>query len=239
MFPLAEPLILILTLLLAAAAGWNWPGGAQVRRGWRWAVGWTRRNPASAVLWMLVVMHGVMLAGLPDGVQDAVLRTHSTNLYEMERYPISVLITSALWTELDDLPYVTLLALLVWAPVERWLGTARAVLAFYIGHIGASAITTTRAARLVEEGVLRHDFVGIIDVGVSMGSLTLVALLVYRLTGWRRWALLLSLIILVPSSVVVFGRYSTAGHLLALFIGFALWPITRGKLPEVRNRLRA
>ncbi|GAA3213453.1 hypothetical protein GCM10010468_33440 [Actinocorallia longicatena] len=238
MFPLAEPLILGLFLLLAAAAYWRWPGGAQISRAAGWMRGWAAEHPASAILWALVLLHGLMLAGLPDALQDAVLRAHSTNLSEMERYPISVLITSALWTELDDLPYVTLLALCVWGPVERWLGTPRTVLAFYAGHIGASVITTIRAARLVDEGVLRYDFTAIVDVGVSMGSLTLAGLLVYRLTGRRRWTLLVGLIVLVPASVVVFGRYTTTGHVLALAIGFALWPLTRGNLPEVRNRLR-
>jgi hypothetical protein len=239
MFPLAEPLILVLVLALAAAAYWDWPGGAHVRRATARLSAWARERPASAILWGLVLLHGLMLAGLPEGLQDAVLRAHSTNVQEMERYPISVLITSALWTELEDLPYVTLFALLIWGPVEKWLGTPRTVLAFFAGHIVASVITTTRAARLVDEGVLGHDFAGIVDVGVSMGSLTLAGLLVYRLRGWFRWAYLACMIVLVPSSVVIFGRYSTFGHVLALLLGFALWPLTRGNLPEVRNRLRA
>jgi hypothetical protein len=233
-FAYAEALALLLLILGAAVAYWDWPGGAAVRRAGWWLWAWARANPAAAILWLLVLMHGLMLAGLPWDVQDQVLRSRSTNLDQMRDDPVAVLIGSALWTELSDLPFATAMAFVVWGPAERWLGTPRAVAAFFVGHVGASLLVALRAAHLVGSGVLGSDFTTIVDVGVSMGSLCLAGLLVYRLPfAWRPIAMG-ALLLAVRSSFFLYGRYSTAGHTIALLIGFLLWPLTRSASVRAR-----
>ena len=234
MFAYAEALALLLLILGACAAYWDWPGGATVRRAGSWLWAWSRANPAAAILWIMVLMHGLMLAGLPHDVQDQVLRTRSTNLDQMGEDPVAVLVGSALWTELSDLPFATAMAFFVWAPAERWLGTPRAVAAFFVGHVGASVLIAFRASQLVGTGVLGSDFTAIVDVGVSLGSLCLAGLLVYRLPfAWRLPAAGL-LLVAVRSSFFLYGRYSTAGHTIALLIGFLLWPLTRAASVRAR-----
>ncbi|MBO2455622.1 hypothetical protein J4573_51705 [Actinomadura barringtoniae] len=234
MFAYAEALALLMLILGACAAYWDWPGGAAVRRAGSWLWEWARANPAAAILWILVLMHGLMLAGLPHDVQDQVLRTRSTNLDQMRDDPVAVLVGSALWTELSDLPFATAMAFFVWGPAERWLGTPRAVAAFFIGHVGASLLLAGRAAHLVGSGVLGSEFTTIVDVGVSLGSLCLAGLLVYRLPFAWRLPVIGALLLVIRSSFFLYGRYSTAGHTIALLIGLLLWPLTRAASVRAR-----
>lgn len=235
MFSLAEPIVLLLMALLSAAVHWDWPGGQAVRRAAAWLWRWARANPAAAILWVTVVLHSIMLAGLPPDLRNEVLRTRSTNLSQLENRPVSVLVSSALWTELSDIPFATLMAVFVWGPAERWLGTPRTVAVFFAGHIGASVLALTGAGKLVSKGLLQQDLTTMVDVGVSLGSLCLAGLLTYRLPfPWWRLAAMAGLIAAVRLSLPLFGRYSTAGHAIALLIGFLLWPMSR--IPSAREK---
>ncbi|WP_412539017.1 rhomboid-like protein [Longispora sp. K20-0274] len=229
MLPLTEITLLALVMLLAVAPRWQWRLTRPVRSATRWLWAWASANPAAAVLWCLVVLHAIMVAELPAALRDEVLRAHSTNPQQLDDHPVSALLTSALWVEPSDVPFITLLTLLVLAPAERWLGSRRAAMVFFAGHVIASRLI---APSLLGDPALEH----VVDVGVSYGGLCLAALLTYRIRSWTwRIAAMIALPTLVGLSGGLFDWWTNDGHLVAVFLGFALWPVTRAA--SVRARI--
>jgi hypothetical protein len=219
-------------------------GGWAVHRHWRrirwlaWTISWAKRwavaNPATTVLWVLVALHVWMLAGLPGNLREDVLRVHSTNLDQLRRDPITVLFSSAMWTDVGELSELTIAAILVLAPAERWLGTRRAVTVFLTGHIGATLITAVWLTALVDHHIVDQSVKSAVDVGVSYGLYCTLAVLCYRLP--RRWGLPVVLTFAAFLLMAFYnGRtFTDFGHLMSLLIGLLLYPITLA--PSVRAR---
>jgi hypothetical protein len=115
------------------------------------------------------------------------------------------------------------------APIERWLGTLRTIGVFAAGHILSTLIVAV---------VLQHDLVALagndasrrsIDVGVSYGFFCLAAMFTYRLRGrwiwpWL-WAAAITLDVIIPYALD--RTFTGFGHLAAVAIGFALYPLSR------------
>jgi hypothetical protein len=204
-----------------------------VRSVWNWLKAWAKLAPFTTVLSLLVAVHAWMLIGLTPRVRKAVLLTHSTTLANLKKEPLTVLFGSAMWTDVDELVFLALTAFVYLAPLERWIGTWRTVLAFLAGHIGATILI----ALWIEETVVltpEQDRVysRTIDVGISYGAYACAALLAYRLRWPFRvsvWALLLAYL-LYQASLKDFDAaidYTPLGHLVAFGIGLALYPLTR------------
>jgi hypothetical protein len=233
----AIPAALLVVYLLRS----NYWASEHVRRAWDWLKDWARLAPFTTVLWLLVAVHAWMLIGLPPKLRDAVLLTHSTTLAHLKHEPLTVLFGSAMWTDVDELLFMTFTAVIYLAPLERWIGTWRTVLAFLAGHIGATVLI----ALWIEETVLitpEQDrvYARTIDVGISYGAYCCAALLAYRLRWPYRlsvWALLLAYL-LYQASLTDFDAavdYTSLGHLVAFGIGLALRPLTR--TPRARRRV--
>ena len=161
--------------------------------------------------------------------QQALLRAASTNLNQLGRNPLPVLVSSAFWLPPDGLASklgVVAFAVLVMAPLELWLGTGRWLVAFVTGHVGATLLTAAGLSVAVDSGWVSRRLTRTIDVGYSYGTLCLAALLVYRLP--RRWRVPAAAALVVWALAALRGGdYSSWGHLLAILIGFALWPLAR------------
>jgi membrane associated rhomboid family serine protease len=213
-----------------------------VRTVWDWIKAWARLAPFATTLWLLVAVHAWMLVGLPPKLRDQVLLTHSTTLAHLRREPITVLFSSAMWTDVSELLFLTGTALVYLGPLERWLGTWRTLLAFLAGHIGATLLLAvwleqTVASNPAKDKVLSRT----IDVGVSYGAYCCASLLAYRLRMPYRilvWfglgTYLLYQATLADYDVAV--DYTAIGHLLSFGIGILLYPLTRTpKAAERRN----
>lgn len=226
-------------VVLVVFCGWmaihyQWPGGRQLRVGAKASWAWASANPATATLWVLVALHAWMLAGLPNKLGESVLRVHSTNLSGLSHDPVTVLFASAMWTNASDLFILTVTALLVLGPAERWLGTPRFVGAFLAGHIGATLLTAIWIEYQVHHGHLNHSIARTVDVGVSYGTWCVAALLCYRLAlRWRLlgFALLAAWFI---SQYLESHTFTDLGHCLAVAIGVLLYPLSRAR--GVRSR---
>ena len=70
---------------------------------------------------------------------------------------------------------------LVLAPAERWLGTLRTIVAFFIGHVGATLITAAVLALLIHHDYLPRRLRDVVDVGSSYGFMCVAGLFTYRL----------------------------------------------------------
>jgi membrane associated rhomboid family serine protease len=225
----AIPVALLVVYLLRTN---SW-ASRHVRAVWNWLKAWAKLAPFTTALCLLVVVHAWMLLGLSPRLRKAVLLTHSTTLANLKKEPLTVLFGSAMWTDVDELVFLALTAFVYLAPLERWIGTWRTVLAFLAGHIGATLLI----ALWIEETVLltpEQDrvYARTIDVGISYGAYACAALLAYRLRWPFRlsvWSLMLAYL-LYQASLKDFDAtidYTPLGHLTAFGIGLALYPLIR------------
>ena len=225
----AIPAVLLVVYLLRTN-GW---ASEHVRAVWNWLKAWAKMAPFTTVLSLVVVVHVWMLLGLSPRLRNAVLLTHSTTLANLKKEPLTVLFGSAMWTDVNELVFIALTAFIYLAPLERWIGTWRTVLAFLAGHIGATLLI----ALWIEETVVltpEQDrvYARTIDVGISYGAYACAALLAYRLRWPLRlsvWSLLLAYL-LYQASLKDFDAavdYTPLGHLVAFGIGTACYPLTR------------
>ncbi|MFD4353613.1 rhomboid-like protein [Nocardia sp. NPDC058518] len=197
----------------AAAAVWRWIRSAPGTYLWLAALGVTtaiqlRLSPEEARIW---------------------LGHRSTNLDRLGDDPIRVLIGSAFWTDGGGWLVYAVLFSLVHANAERWLGTLRWLVVVVLAHVGATYLS---------QGVLlwaiRHDRAPeraafALDVGVSYGLAGVAAVLAYRvLLPWRALYVLGVLAVCVPP-VFLDRTFTDVGHAGAALIGFACYPLTRGR----------
>jgi hypothetical protein len=183
---------------------------------------------------VLAVIGGRLLA-LGPNVQSAVVSHMSTNLYNLANGHLATLVASAFVTDGDDIYFllpglVCLLALgeLVW----RGRGL---ILAFAVGHVGATLLVAVGLAVAIGAGWLPISVARASDVGISYGAVAVLGALTTVIPPrwrpvWIGWWLGTAL-------VAAFGADFTAvGHLLALMLGMGLsrwlgsttrWTVTR------------
>jgi hypothetical protein len=234
-------------ILLAAAAllvlgryglRHRWPGSAR-------AIGWwdghraqlrilLRRSPATFTYLAILTVTTWVLVGASPSVVDAMLRDQSTNLSHLGQDPVRVLVRSAFWLANYELLFWAVLYIAVMAPAERWLGTGRWLIAFAVGHVGATLLTATGVWLAIRSGVASTRLENVVDVGVSYGFAAVAALFTFRLAGRWRWLWAGALACYVTAGVLIDGNFTSFGHVSAVLIGFALFPLTRDA--SVRSR---
>ena len=165
----------------------------------------------------------------------ALLRKDSTNLHHLASEPIRVLITSLLW--IDGFvwwPYL-LVFCLVLAPAEHWLGSLRFVVAGLIAHIVATYLSEGFLYWQIQEAAVSPKYLNARDVGVSYFVVGVVGLLTYRFVFPWRWVYLAAALVWFGIPVVLSPTFTPVGHLSALLIGLALYPLSRGRTAPLLN----
>lgn len=159
---------------------------------------------------------------LGDAFTDRLALQTSTDLDNLRTVPALVLPASAFVLEHpSQLVLLPLLAVAMGA-VERWRGSAAAVVTFVAGHVGATLLVAGWLAAGISLGWLAPSYEHVVDVGVSYGEAALWGLLTARVP--RRWrplylggqgaALLLTL--------AVRQGFTDLGHVLGWSIGLLL-----------------
>jgi hypothetical protein len=175
----------------------------------------------TALYAVVLVTFAVTLAQLGPHTRDAVVSQMSTNLHNLSHGHFSTLIGSAFVSDGGDivawLPgLVCLLALgeLIW----RSKGL---LIAFAIGHIGATLLVAIWLTFAVEAGLLPISIAHATDVGVSYGAVSVLGALTASIpsrwrTAWIGWWL--------GSAVMVASTadFTAIGHVLALLLGIGL-----------------
>jgi hypothetical protein len=238
--------VLLPAVLLALAAivavalrqRWTWiaPVTTRVRRADPYVRAYIRSSPATFVYLFVLLITTWVLRTSTVTLGKQLLWLHSTNLTHLRDDPLSVLVTSAFWLTGFEIVAWLVLFPLVLAPAEKWLGTVRAIVAFTVGHVGATLLTAGGIAFMVRHGLAPRRLRDVIDVGSSYGFFAVAAVFSYRFRG--RWGLLWAgaLLLGTGSMIVVQTEFADYGHLVAVLIGLLLYPLTRAEGVRTRSR---
>ncbi|WP_341258108.1 rhomboid-like protein [Gordonia malaquae] len=196
----------------------------------RAVVGWIRSAPAT-YLWLAVLLATTIVQHIVSpGALDDILGRRSTNLENLSEHPLRPMITSLFW--LDGaywLPYVVGFTVFL-AVAERWLGTARFVVVGLAGHVLATLASQGLLDLAIGHGRADPTLRDAIDVGVSYFMAAVIAVLAYRLPPPWRWVYAaIALATVIAPFAVGTPDFTDAGHLIAMLIGFAMYPITLGR----------
>jgi len=187
-----------------------------------------RTAPATSAYLAVLALTTALLASSGRRFAHLLLRQSSTNLHQLARDPIRVLVGSAFWVAPPAL-FVLWLVLfpLVLAPVERWLGTRRLIATFATGHLGATLVVALGIWAAIRLGVAAPRLGRTLDVGVSYGFAAVAAVLTFRLPG--RWRLVYAACLCgaTLAALVVLHTFTDAGHAVALGLGYLLAPLVR------------
>ncbi|MET8330121.1 rhomboid-like protein [Streptomyces sp. NPDC005181] len=193
------------------------------------AVGsWIRSAPGTYIWLAILFATTVVVHQMSPDFEEDFLRQRSTNIHELLRDPVRVLISSAFWIEGGHWLTYAFLFTVFHAPAERWLGTLRWFAVAALAHVVATLVSEGVLAWAVRHGQAPVSVVNTLDIGVSYALGGVVAVLTYHVP--RPWRLVYLFAVLVVYGVpLVTGRtFTDLGHLTAALIGLACYPLTRG-----------
>lgn len=232
---------MILVALLLLLAGFDrlmvsnrWPRLDRTRRVWRrWAprvLAYVRSAPgAYAYLFVLLITTWVLQTS-SSTIANELLLERSTNLHHLASDPVRVLFSSAFWvsSSLELFGWVALFTVFV-AQAERWLGTARTAAVFFLGHVGATLLTALGLWAALHSDLVEASVVDAKDVGASYGFAAVAAVLVYGLARRWRWLYAAGIVAYAGISLAFDHGFTNWGHLIAFALGFACYPLVRGR----------
>jgi len=176
------------------------------------------------------------LVSLSPEMQNRIIRHASTNLHNLSQGRIGTLVGSAFVVDAGPI-YVWLPGLVCLLAVAELLWrSGRLVLAFGLGHIGATLLVALGLLAAVELGWLPMSVSRATDVGMSYGAAAVLGSLTAAIPSrwrpaWVGWWLA------VAVAMAAMGTdFTDVGHALALLLGMAL--STRFGPPTGWTRLR-
>ncbi|GAB2857737.1 hypothetical protein GCM10027074_25980 [Streptomyces deserti] len=152
----------------------------------------------------------------------------STDVAHLVRTPLLVLPASALWIAGGIVSPYAVGFLLVLTALERRIGGLRTAGVFLLGHVLATLATEVPVGLAVLAGQLPESSLHRMDYGISFGVAAGTGALAGLLTPWLRWPLLVLFGGMLVEDLLAFTDPMTDwGHLIALAIGVATWPVIR------------
>lgn len=171
-----------------------------------------------------VIVTGVTLALLELGpqVQDRVIRHASTNLHNLSHGHIGTLLGSAFVVDAGPI-YVWLPGLVcLLAAAELTWRSGRLIVAFAVGHIGATLLVAAGLTAAVGWAWLPGSVTRATDVGMSYGASAVLGSLTPAIPR-RLLPVWTGCWLAVAVAVVVVGRdFTDVGHAVALVLGMAV-----------------
>jgi hypothetical protein len=150
---------------------------------------------------------------------DKLIRHASTNLHNLSHGRLGTLLGSAFVVEAGPLyfwlPFLTCLLVLA----ELHLRTIRLIVAFLVGHVGATLLVAAALAVSVKMGWMPWSITRVSDVGMSYGALAALGALTATIprrwrAAWIAWWMSVGL-----AAAIVGGEFTNAGHAVALMLG--------------------
>lgn len=206
----------------------RWPGLNGIRRHWhRWtpkAKSYMRSAPGTFTYLFVLVITTWVLQTSSSRIADELLLARSTNLHHLVSDPMRVLFGSAFWVSGgSELLLTAVLFTVIVAHVEQWLGTARTVTIFFVGHIGATLLVALWLWASLNFTVVRSPVINAQDVGASYGFAALAAVLTYRISRPKRWLYVVAACTIAGIDLAVEPSFTNWGHVLSLAIGFTCY----------------
>ncbi|POX50296.1 hypothetical protein C3489_22655 [Streptomyces sp. Ru71] len=157
------------------------------------------------------------------------LRQRSTNLEELSRNPVRVLIASAMWIDGGHwVPYAVLYTVFH-APAERWLGTVRWLVVCAAAHVLATLISQGVLLVAIDRGLAPHSEADALDIGVSYALAGVVGVLTYRIPAPWRYVYVFAVLVFYGLPLAAGPTFTDLGHFVSVLIGLACHPLTRGR----------
>jgi hypothetical protein len=199
---------------------------------WTLAVWHFVRSAPLTYTWLLILLYTTLVA---DSLNPQRLRwlllNRSTNLHHLDTDPIRVLIASLFWTDGGSwLMYLVLFTIFV-APAERWLGRLRWLAAGLTAHVVATYVSEEFLNLEIEHHLAPARLINVRDIGVSYFLVGLVGVMSYRIARPWRWGYMAAAVLLFTVDLIIRSHFTQVGHLCALLVGFACYPVTLGRDP--------
>ncbi|MEU7584621.1 rhomboid-like protein [Streptomyces sp. NPDC041068] len=197
------------------------------------------RSAPGTYLWLAALfVTTVAMHHMSPEFEDEFLRQRSTNIHELSRNPVRVLISSAFWIDGSSwLPYAVLYSLFH-ATAERWLGTWRWLAVAALAHVLATLISEGVLALAIHHGAAPRSSVNTLDVGVSYALAGVVAVLTYWVPKPWRYGYVLIVLAVYGTPLVTGRTFTDLGHFTSVLIGLACFPLTRDAVPTAPWALR-
>lgn len=155
-------------------------------------------------------------------------RHSSTDVAHLTQQPLLVLVASALWIAGGIASPYAIGFLLVLTALERRIGALRTAGVFLLGHVVATLATEVPVGLSVLAGHLPDSSLHRLDYGISFGVAASVGALAGLFRPWLRCLVLAGFGGMLIDDLIAFADPMTNwGHLLALSIGVATWPLVR------------
>jgi hypothetical protein len=166
---------------------------------------------------LLAVSGAILLLG--PHAHDVLVQHLSTNLHNLAHGHLGTLVGSALVVDAGPLyfwlPFLTCLLALA----ELHLRTIQLIVAFLVGHIGATLVVAAALAAAVEFGWLPISIARASDVGMSYGALAVLGAMTAAIPqrwrpAWVGWWVSAGV-----ASAIIGADFTDAGHTVAVILG--------------------
>lgn len=152
----------------------------------------------------------------------------STDVAHLVQNPVLALVASALWVVGGVMSPYGIGFLVALTALERRVGGMRTAGLFLLGHVLATLATEIPVGLAVLAGRLPESSLHRLDYGISFGVAACVGALAGLLSPWLRWPILITFGGILIGELFAFQDPVTNwGHLIALAIGVAMWPVVR------------
>lgn len=186
---------------------------------------WRARLTSAYLAVLLVTTIVRHTVARPTAVQ--LLHASSTDVVNLEHDPLRAMTAAALWVAgAGWLPWALVIAVTL-APLERRLGVVRMVAVFVSGHVIGTLLTELPLAVGVALGWLPASDRVRMDYGVSYGVATAIVVVAGMARPRLRHLLLGITAATLLADIVIDFDMTTAGHIIAVAVGFAWWPLVR------------
>ncbi|CAB4690636.1 MAG: hypothetical protein F2663_03405 [Actinobacteria bacterium] len=187
---------------------------------------YVRTAPATFAYLFVLLITTWVLQNSSSRLGNRLLLEQSTNIHELTRQPVRVLVASAFFVPdiWEFLSWLVLFVVFV-APLEHRLGSARTAGVFAFGHVGSTLITAAGLWLAVDADLIEKSVVNARDVGASYGFVALGVVLAAGLQGRVRWLAMSALTTGIAADLALTKGYTALGHVVAFALGLAIAPI--------------
>ena len=188
------------------------------------------RSAPGTYLWLAALfVTTVAVHHMDPEFEKEFLRQRSTNLHELSKNPVRVLVSSAFWIDgATWWPYAVLYSVFH-AQAERWLGLLRWLAVAAAAHVLATLISEGALLWAIRHGHAPASSVNTLDVGVSYALAGVVGVLTYRIASPWRYVYLGGVLVVYGSPLATGRTFTDLGHFTSVLIGLAGYPLTRGR----------